>query len=504
MGPEEGIVAGLGQFSDKIPPAFDGKGDYRRYKNDVELWINLTALPESKQGPALIGRLSGEPKSSAMTVPIRQICSEEGVSLVLAQLDKSYSVNDAHQLNHDLGEFLDYVWQRRFSIDQFVAGFHTRLDRLATLKMDDALKGHLMIRQANLQLQDQSLVVGAASGSYSIKDISGAMRSIFQKHSPADANLVTTSSNERRQSDNTESRAPQERRHRRNDDHQKTGGTKPSFYSYKSSSIVSDLPGAVIDSGAVASIVGKKSLDRALSELGIDKVPDAKPNRPEHRFGENPEAQKTILAIRFPFSCNNKDGSDKQEFDITFDVIEGSLPFLIGLPSLRNMKGNLNFDRNFLGLRLNDAYIRVELLHFDSHLYLPFSGSIKPDPRGAARRGPRNYYCPHDQQCTTDCEDDSGNEADESKPDERDTHYHPSCSTKLSVEDRNQSQQPDTHATHDTHESHASAQTTESVLQKTDIKNCICNLSTQPRANCELTSRQLAFGSLHTTEQSPK
>ena len=43
MGPE-GSVSGTGDFSDKIPPSFDGHGDYCAYREDVVLWINLTSL----------------------------------------------------------------------------------------------------------------------------------------------------------------------------------------------------------------------------------------------------------------------------------------------------------------------------------------------------------------------------------------------------------------------------------------------------------------------------
>ena len=87
MGPEH-TPALMGNFSDKIPPNFDGHVDYASYREDVQLWKNLTSLPPNKQGPALVGRLSGEAKASARTLNIPDLCATDGVNLLLGHLDK--------------------------------------------------------------------------------------------------------------------------------------------------------------------------------------------------------------------------------------------------------------------------------------------------------------------------------------------------------------------------------------------------------------------------------
>ena len=163
MGPG-GISALPGSFTDKIPPAFDGRNDYNSYKQDVQLWQTLTSLPKTKQGAAIIGRLYGEAKSSAKTIDIKDITSEDGVEYILDQLDKSYGLAKTDLLDLDLADFLDFTWNSKLTIEQFIAGFHTRLDKISDLKMDEKLKGHLLLRQSGLDTHTRNMNVGAASG----------------------------------------------------------------------------------------------------------------------------------------------------------------------------------------------------------------------------------------------------------------------------------------------------------------------------------------------------
>lgn len=71
------------------------------------LWTNLTSLDITKQGAALVGRLSVEAKSSTKSLSVASICASDGVETLLNHLDKSYAVHAANQLNADLAAFLD-------------------------------------------------------------------------------------------------------------------------------------------------------------------------------------------------------------------------------------------------------------------------------------------------------------------------------------------------------------------------------------------------------------
>lgn len=145
MGPEC-TVALSSSFSEKLPPSFEGRSSYAVYRQDVELWLSLTTLEANRQGSALIGRLAGESKSSAKTFGVPAITAANGAAAIINQLDKAYANNATNQLDSDLADFLDFTWTRNMSISQFVAGFHSRMDKIASLNIDEKLKGHLVLR----------------------------------------------------------------------------------------------------------------------------------------------------------------------------------------------------------------------------------------------------------------------------------------------------------------------------------------------------------------------
>lgn len=98
-------------------------------------------IEESKQGPAIIGRLTGEAKHAAKTLDIDTICTERGTALLLERIDKAYAVDKAGQLDRDLTELLDYSWHKSVSVEHYISGFHTRVDKIAKLNFTDKVKG---------------------------------------------------------------------------------------------------------------------------------------------------------------------------------------------------------------------------------------------------------------------------------------------------------------------------------------------------------------------------
>jgi hypothetical protein len=62
--PVMGPVGVYDSFTSTRPPRFGDpmNGNYPSYRRDVELWLKLTEVQKSKQGVAMIGCLSGEPK----------------------------------------------------------------------------------------------------------------------------------------------------------------------------------------------------------------------------------------------------------------------------------------------------------------------------------------------------------------------------------------------------------------------------------------------------------
>jgi hypothetical protein len=149
MGPAQGAQ---GSFTSSRPPTFGNpqEEDYSSFRRDVELWLELTDIPKRKQGIALVGCLIGEPKEFAKTLAMELLMAEESGMNVLKHLDKAYMESEEMVLNSRVSNVLEYQRLPTMSVATYVAGFYARLDNLSQLRMPDELKGHLLLKQANL------------------------------------------------------------------------------------------------------------------------------------------------------------------------------------------------------------------------------------------------------------------------------------------------------------------------------------------------------------------
>ncbi len=275
MGPEMSSI--VTSFSDKIPPSFDGHSRYELYGQDVELWLCLTNLDDTKQGPAIIRRLEGEPKYSARSPGTAVISAPDGAHKIHEHLDRSDGVDDTDQLDLGLASFLDYSWDSKTSIETSTAGFHARLGELAELNLNTKLQGHLLLRQARLDSHSKNMII-------EVRAISSALRQAFRN--PVDANMLTSSQHkgeeDRRDfSDITCHYCKKKGHYKRDcrklmaknrdrpqnavptkDTRNRTPQKPPTFCSFANTSADSTAR-ALIDTGACGSIVGKDTLDSA-------------------------------------------------------------------------------------------------------------------------------------------------------------------------------------------------------------------------------------------------
>lgn len=268
-------------------------------------------------------------------------------------------------------------------MEQLIAGFHSRLDTIASLNLDNKLKGHLLLCQASLSRNDKNALVGAASGSYDVVNLTTALRNAFMRVSKVETahpHHHTTTETRPHVPDRSNDKV---KRSNRFPVSGKYSTARPTFYTFKTSSDPKRCEGAVLDSGACTSVVGKTTLDFALRALNINEVSDGVPTRESHRFGNHTETHRTLCAVKFPFRLKDDYGACVGEFNIQFDVIDGSLPFLIGLPSLMAMKSNINFKYVSLGIFIESNYQRIPLVHNDGHINinLPFTATVKSDDR---------------------------------------------------------------------------------------------------------------------------
>ena len=104
-----------------------------------------------------------------------------------------------------------------------------------------------------------------------------------------------------------------------------------------------------------------------------------------------------------PFTCTGDKLKefgklDKLDFDIHFDVVDGSLPFLIGLPTLTAMNATLNFIRASLTMEINSVRYCLKLQRDTSHIYLQMQSTVVYASHARQQGTPQNinttYYSP--------------------------------------------------------------------------------------------------------------
>lgn len=243
-----------------------------------------------KHGTDIIDGLQGEAKTAEKTLSTEDICRKGGANLIFERLEKAYEIEKVKKLDHELEEFLDYSWNRSVSIEHLISGFHTRLDKIAELSLDEKIKGRVLLRQTDLADHDRHVVIGASSGRYEVKFVSDALRNIFQNcpptgeaiqsrpsgpgglsHSYPEETDIFESTRHRGTGRRNQGSRGRNYTSRHNSQQPSKYLEMPTLYTFKNSA-TDNSERAVVHSGEFASVVGNKSLDRALSALDQDSV----------------------------------------------------------------------------------------------------------------------------------------------------------------------------------------------------------------------------------------
>jgi hypothetical protein len=99
---------------------------------------------------------------------------------------------------------------------------------------------------------------------------------------------------------------------------------------------------ALIDSGAVYTIIVSANLDEIMGFYGIVLVEKCQPFSLVHRFGTNGTPIEPEFGAMIPWIAQDITGM-KQEFNLRADVLEGDNPLLIGCPTLNTLQASLDF-----------------------------------------------------------------------------------------------------------------------------------------------------------------
>ena len=136
---------------------------YEGWKNEVHAWSILVVekIPKTKQGIALFLSLKGDARKAASKVPLSDMQKDEGLNLVLAELDKFFLKDK------DRAAFLAYDKFNAFrrpdgmSIKEFLMKFELLLNTCAThgIVIADKIVAHQMLQSANISQGKREIII---------------------------------------------------------------------------------------------------------------------------------------------------------------------------------------------------------------------------------------------------------------------------------------------------------------------------------------------------------
>jgi hypothetical protein len=374
-------------FTSTRPPRFGDptKEDYPSYRRDVELWLKLTDVALAKQGVALVGCLSGEPKEFVKTMSDQLLFSDHSGVNVLQHLDKAYQNSSEMILNGRVSAFLDYQRLPSMSVSTYIAGFYARLDNLAQLQMPDELKGHLLLKQANLEKSEKIMVVASAQGSYKVGDLVDSMRQLYgeQADIPMASPSFMTKETKKfctycRKKNHVEADCWKRRKEveSKNSIVSSTGESKKAsrstYVTFISVQSMDADRSALVDSGAVFSVIGMSTLDNIMQAYGIKDVEKCQPLSVVHKFGTNGTPIETEFGAIIPWVVQDTNGRE-HEFNLRVDVLRGDYPLLIGCPTLVSMEAVLYFVGPKLSATINGTRCDLPLRKTGNHMFMDYA-----------------------------------------------------------------------------------------------------------------------------------
>lgn len=254
----------------------------------------------------------------------------------------------------------------KVSIEHFIPRIYTRVDKISELYLNNILKSHILLRKTSIDYHEKQIVIRAGSDRNDDDHrMSAALRNIDRstvhpnaKNAVWSAGLNTRADHHRQGSNQREANGSsrvsirmnrsnvervtlQDRQDHSPNNTNHTQTVKPTIYTMKPFS-VSASPSVIIDSGACGCIVSMKTLDRAMKSLNTKKVEDTTVRLQHQRFGSYDDEQPSIFVAKTPVSSTEPNWHVNAEFDVTFDVMDNALSFLLGLSSPIAMDAYVN------------------------------------------------------------------------------------------------------------------------------------------------------------------
>ena len=149
------------------PPDFAKCKTYEQYKVELEAWQAITDLPKEKQAIAVALSLPQTPDTTGIRervfeeLELSDLKKEDGMKTLTDYLDKNLGKDDLVDSLEKFEDFEDYTRRSGQSINDYVAEFDQKYNKLRKLKMElpSAILAFKLLKRANITQEERLLVL---------------------------------------------------------------------------------------------------------------------------------------------------------------------------------------------------------------------------------------------------------------------------------------------------------------------------------------------------------
>ena len=148
---------------EKIPKLQDGSS-YADWKKRVKIWQMGTEIKKEHQAVKLVMNMSGKPDEVAIQIDPEKLGSEDGVKVLLEELDKLFEEDKTQSIFAAIDNFNSYRRGQNTSMDEYIREFQQRYKALMQARgkkdalYEDGILAYLLLHQANLDSEQQRLI----------------------------------------------------------------------------------------------------------------------------------------------------------------------------------------------------------------------------------------------------------------------------------------------------------------------------------------------------------
>ena len=165
----------------KNPPKLEDESEYEMWRKNIEVWVELTDLPEEKRALAIhMFSLKGRAQAASSQLTVAEMKETTGVKKILDKLDKLYLSETGHRQFSTFRGMYRMKREPNESIDEFISRFEHQQYKLSALKVDlpDTCLAFLLLESCNMEEKQVQLILSSMV-IIAYEPVKAALRRVF-------------------------------------------------------------------------------------------------------------------------------------------------------------------------------------------------------------------------------------------------------------------------------------------------------------------------------------